>query len=227
MNSRWKPRFTYANVMSSIAVFVALGGGAYATHSHLITTQDLRNQAVTTQKIGNGAVTPQKLRNQAVRPIKLARNAIYPAHIRRGSVAPVHIRRDAILPPHIRNGAVLGDKLADGVVNLSKLDVSNVEQAFQPKSELLSGIVTNAGDLVRGRGAESASRPNTGDYRIQFNRNIEECVPVVTPRLTGTSNFATARADAGGTDADTVRVRIWDQDGNADNIGQFNILVLC
>ena len=30
MSNHSRPRFTYANVMSTLAVFVALGGGAYA-----------------------------------------------------------------------------------------------------------------------------------------------------------------------------------------------------
>jgi hypothetical protein len=36
---RFRPRVTYANVMASIAVFVALGGGAYAAVSAAIPDQ--------------------------------------------------------------------------------------------------------------------------------------------------------------------------------------------
>jgi hypothetical protein len=36
---RFRPRVTYANVMASIAVFVALGGGAYAAVSAAIPGQ--------------------------------------------------------------------------------------------------------------------------------------------------------------------------------------------
>jgi hypothetical protein len=57
-----RPRLTYSNVMVTLLMFVVLGGGAYATHTHRIGTQDLRNGAVTTPKVSGGAITQAKLR---------------------------------------------------------------------------------------------------------------------------------------------------------------------
>lgn len=60
---------TYANVMSSIAVFLLLGGATAFAASHLgkgsVGTKQLRKNAVTTAKIRNGAVTPVKLSTAA------------------------------------------------------------------------------------------------------------------------------------------------------------------
>jgi len=111
-------------------------------------------------------------------------------------------------------------KIAAGAVNSQKVDGS-----IEKSENLLSAIVDNAGNLVRGRGAESSERPAEGDYRVTFNRDVNACVPVATPRLVGTPRFATVRADAG-TGANEVRVRIWDDEGNASNF-QFNLLILC
>lgn len=61
--SRFKPRLTYANAMATIAVFIVLGGSAYATHSHKIGTVDLKNGAVKTTKIGPDAVKVGKIHN--------------------------------------------------------------------------------------------------------------------------------------------------------------------
>ena len=51
-----KPRLTYANVMSTIALFVALGGASYAADSALgpgsVGTRQLRGGAVTPSKLG-------------------------------------------------------------------------------------------------------------------------------------------------------------------------------
>jgi hypothetical protein len=47
-------RFTYANVMATIALFVALGGGAYAAvalPANSVGTRQLRNRAVTPAKV--------------------------------------------------------------------------------------------------------------------------------------------------------------------------------
>jgi hypothetical protein len=52
---------TYANVMSTIAVFVVMGGSAYALSKHSVGTKQLKNKAVTTKKIKNGAVTGAKI----------------------------------------------------------------------------------------------------------------------------------------------------------------------
>jgi hypothetical protein len=52
---------TYANVMSTIAVFVVMGGSAYAFAKHSVGTKQLKNKAVTTKKIKDGAVTGAKI----------------------------------------------------------------------------------------------------------------------------------------------------------------------
>ena len=60
MLRKFRPRLTYANVMATIAVFVALGGGAYAA-THLppksVGTKQLKKNAVTSAKIRNGTIT--------------------------------------------------------------------------------------------------------------------------------------------------------------------------
>jgi len=48
-------RLTYANVMATIAVFLTLGGGAYAA------SLTLPNRSVGTEQLKNGAVTPAKV----------------------------------------------------------------------------------------------------------------------------------------------------------------------
>lgn len=57
-------RLTYANVMASIAVFVSLGGGAYAATElprNSVGTAAIRNGAVTTRNLANGTVTAEKV----------------------------------------------------------------------------------------------------------------------------------------------------------------------
>jgi hypothetical protein len=97
--------FIRQNVVGFVALFVALGGGAYATHTHRMGTQDLRNNAVTTPKIRGGAVTAQKLRNNAVRPRKVATDAIRTRHVLDGTITT----------PKLADGAVTAQKLAGDV----------------------------------------------------------------------------------------------------------------
>ncbi len=61
-----RPNLTYANVMSTLCLFLLLGGGAYAA-GHLgknsVGTKQLKKSSVTTAKIKNQAVTGAKVKN--------------------------------------------------------------------------------------------------------------------------------------------------------------------
>lgn len=60
-----RKRLTYANAMSSIAVFLVLGG-ATAIAAQKIGKNDLKANSVTTAKIKRSAITTNKIRNEAV-----------------------------------------------------------------------------------------------------------------------------------------------------------------
>jgi hypothetical protein len=63
------PRLTYANVMATLALFVALSGGAYAAialPANSVGVSQLKNSAVVTAKIKNNAVTGAKLRDNSL-----------------------------------------------------------------------------------------------------------------------------------------------------------------
>lgn len=58
---RFLPRLTYANVMATAAMFVALGGTSYAVTKlpkKSVGTEQLRDQAVTKAKLADGALVP-------------------------------------------------------------------------------------------------------------------------------------------------------------------------
>jgi hypothetical protein len=59
-----RPRLTYANVMATIAVFIALGGSAYAFHlgKNSVGSKQLKKNAVTTAKVKNEAITAAKVK---------------------------------------------------------------------------------------------------------------------------------------------------------------------
>jgi hypothetical protein len=70
-----RKRLTYANVMSSIAVFLVLGGGAAFAAGQLgknsVGSKQLKKNAVTSAKIKKNAVTTAKIRNRAVTGAKI------------------------------------------------------------------------------------------------------------------------------------------------------------
>ncbi len=82
-----RKRLTYANVMSSMAVFLVLGGatafaalgkntvGSKQLKKNAVTTAKIKNNAVTTAKIKNGAVTGAKLDESTLGQVPSAANA--------------------------------------------------------------------------------------------------------------------------------------------------------
>lgn len=83
-----RKRLTYANVMSSIAVFLVLGG-ATAFAASKITSKQLAANSVTTAKIKKSSVTTSKIKDNSITTTKVANGAITGAKLNLGSVGKV------------------------------------------------------------------------------------------------------------------------------------------
>ncbi len=101
-----RKHLSYANVMSTIAVFLLLGGGA----------------AIAARKVPKGSVGPRQLRANAVRTPKIKANAVTTRKLHRNAVATIKVRDGAITNPKLAYGSVSGDKIADGSVTGTDLD---------------------------------------------------------------------------------------------------------
>ena len=69
---------SYANVMATIAVFIALGGASYAAikvPKNSVGTRQLKNGAVTGAKVKDGAITGQKIASQTLGNVPSATKA--------------------------------------------------------------------------------------------------------------------------------------------------------
>ena len=108
-----RQQITYANVMSSIAVFLLIGGAtAYAAlGKNTVGSTQLKKNAVTSAKIKKEAITPAKLKNKAVNSATLAD----------GAVGTPKIADGAVTTGKIAGGAVTGDKIAAGTVTTANI----------------------------------------------------------------------------------------------------------
>ncbi len=73
MVQRFAGHLTYANVVATVALFVALGGGAYAAlrlPRNSVGTAQLKNNAVTPRKVKNGSLTLRDLAPAQVASLK-------------------------------------------------------------------------------------------------------------------------------------------------------------
>lgn len=75
---RIRQRLTYANVMATIAVFIALGGASYAATQlprNSVGTKQIKNNAISSAKIKNHAVTGAKIKASSVGTVPSATHA--------------------------------------------------------------------------------------------------------------------------------------------------------
>jgi hypothetical protein len=95
-----RQRLTYANVMSSIAVFLVLGGATAFAASHLgknsVGSKQLKKNAVTTAKIKKNAVTAAKIKKGAVTGAKIGSGAVTTDKIAAGAVGAAQLGANSV-----------------------------------------------------------------------------------------------------------------------------------
>jgi hypothetical protein len=139
-----RKRLTYANVMSSLAVFLVLGGAAVAASQlpknsvgakqlkkNGVTAAKIKKNAVTSAKIKNGAVTSGKLGAAAVTNSNLADGAVTSGKLGDGAVTTGKLADGAVSTGKLANGSVSTGKLADGSVSTGKLTEAERSQGFE------------------------------------------------------------------------------------------------
>jgi hypothetical protein len=117
-----RKRLTYANVMSSIAVFLVIGGATAfaALGKNTVGSKQLKKNAVTAAKIKKNAVTTPKIKNGAVTAPKLAAGAVGSSALGAGSITN----------DKLAEGAVTGNKIAGGTIGRGNLS----EGVFLPRA---------------------------------------------------------------------------------------------
>jgi hypothetical protein len=109
-----KKHLSFANVLSCVALFVALSGAAYAATT-------LGSKAVKTRNLANGAVTTKKLRNGAVTAAKLRKEAVIATKIALGNVGSTQLADGGVRSGDLGGGVVTSSKLKDGAVTSAKI----------------------------------------------------------------------------------------------------------
>jgi hypothetical protein len=122
-----RSRLTYANVMSTLAVFLVLGGGvAYAARK--IGANELRGGSVTAAKIKRRAVRTSKLANEAVGTGKIAKGAVTWGRLADGSVS-VEKLVPGFVAPFAAQPSRAANVSASGAVVLGSVGVSQANVA--------------------------------------------------------------------------------------------------
>lgn len=179
-----RPRPTYANVTSSIALFVALGGVSWAAATlpkNSVGSTQLKKNAVTSTKIKDGQVKAGELASKAVTNAKLADGAVTVGKLGEGSVTVGKLGEGAVTTGKLGDGSVTNGKLGDGAATTAKLADNAVNGAKLADgsvsgSDIANGAITPAnlgGDLIARSVAAYASIDGFGPTINQpYNKNI-------------------------------------------------------
>lgn len=119
-----RKRVTYANVMSSIAVFLVLGGGAAIAAGlakNSVGSKQLKKNAVTETKIKNGVVTSGKIADGSIVTAKLADGSVVTGKIVNAAVTSDKLADGSVVAIKLGNGAVTTVKLLDAAVTNAKI----------------------------------------------------------------------------------------------------------
>ncbi len=87
-----RSRLTYANVIATLALFIAIGGSAYAAtqlKKNSVGTKQIKNQAVTAAKIQNGAITGAQVKGGSLSGSNVANNSLTGTQINSSTLGKV------------------------------------------------------------------------------------------------------------------------------------------
>lgn len=118
----WRTHMTYANLMATLALFVALGGTGYAATT--IVSSQIASGAVTKAKIANGAVSAPKLAKSSVTSAKLANRAVTGGKLADGAVGTGKLAARSVGLGQITPGSLDASVFAAGQspgINQSKI----------------------------------------------------------------------------------------------------------
>ncbi|HEX5609877.1 MAG TPA: hypothetical protein VFX45_07285 [Solirubrobacterales bacterium] len=210
MKSRFRPKLNYANVIATIALFVALGGAAVAAGlpKNSVGPNQLKRGAVTSAKLRKAAVTSGKLAPKSVVAGKLGPNSVTPGNIGNGAISTSKIATGAVIASTIKNGVITTNKLQNEAVTSAKLGKGSVTL-----SKLADDVAPLLGTLKSGQtlrgvfdlGGEAST--DGGSFRssvsFQFPLSNTPAVTVLQPGQTsancaGLGNGSTTPAATGG-----------------------------
>jgi hypothetical protein len=144
--SKLKRHLSVANVLSCIALFVALGGTAFAAvklGAGQVKTVNIARQAVTNAKIKTQAVTSGKIKNGGVNALDLGAGQVTSEKIATGAVTGKKIAKKAVSPRTIAEEAITTGKLGNESVVASKISASLYAQLVKNVTYINSESASN------------------------------------------------------------------------------------
>lgn len=128
-------KLTYANVVATLALFLALGGGA------VWAAGEIGKDAVKSKNIARNAVKARNIASNAVKTRSIAKNAVKSSKIAANAVTERGLAKEAITRSKLKTGTLAGLQVADAqATNVPGLATAPPSAAGVPVS--LTGTAT-------------------------------------------------------------------------------------
>jgi hypothetical protein len=155
--NKLKRHLSVANVLSCIALFVALGGTAFAAVTlkpGQVKAVNIARQAVTNAKIKTQAVTSGKIKNGSVNSVDLGAGQVVNSKLAKGAVTNTKIAKEGVWNSNLAKKAVTESKIAAEAVGTGKLKNEAVTSAKLATS-LYAQLVKNVTYVTETSGPQS------------------------------------------------------------------------
>jgi hypothetical protein len=212
-----KRQLSYANVISTLALILALGtGGAYAANQ-------LAPKSVGAKQLRPGAVTPDKIRKNAVTAPKIAALAVKEGKLAGDAVSATKLADAAVTSSKLANGSVLTEKIAPEAVTGEKVNEGTLGQVPSANAANSASFAESANPAAFAKVDKAGNLDSSNSKNIAATSELEAgvyCVTVsgfsprgaqVTPVFNGIgSSDAFARiGGAASCPSPQVEVQVW------------------
>lgn len=222
-----RKNLTYANVMSTIAVFLVLGGGAALAATQLaknsVGAKQLKKNAVTTAKVKNGAINGAKVADGSLTGADVADGSIGTNDLADLAVSAGKLAADSVDSSKVKDKSLKGADVADDSLTGTQIDegtLKGVDAATLgglDSTEFLSSAIYKNESAV-----EAGVDKGEGTFAIS-----ESCDPGDVLLSGGPANIRSTSAmlesfsTPGDINSWTVRIQ---KNGQEDN---WSVVVLC
>jgi hypothetical protein len=150
---KWTRRhLTFANVISMMALFVALGGAGYAAVT-------LPKNSITAKQIKKNAVGASEIKRNGVGAAEVKTNAIAAAEIRSSAVGSVDLADSGVAAADIADNAVGAGEIADNAVGTGEVADNALTGADVADGSLEAEVGPDAFARVQADGTLSGGTP--------------------------------------------------------------------
>jgi hypothetical protein len=179
MDSDRRPprRLSYANVVSTLALFAVMGGSAYAVSK--VGSKDIERNAIASKHIEKAGVKGVDIGPGEIGDTQIAEKAIKGSKLENLTVSELQIAEKAVKQSKIGDKAVGSGQLAEGAVTASKLASGAVVKpgSTLPAGTTLRGVVAPVAVSADVGSAGSGQGVSFGGYTLPSRPNAK-IVPV-------------------------------------------------